>query len=600
MSSRIQVLDTHTANRIAAGEVVERPASVVKELVENSIDAGAKQIEIEIEHGGLSSIVVRDDGIGMSPEDVMNAFKRHATSKIRQAEDLLDIRTLGFRGEALPSIAAVSKVEVFTREPRALVGTAIRLEAGEIVAADDTGCPIGTQVIVTDLFYNTPARLKHQKSEATETARVLETVFHLALAHPEIAFRLSVDHGTRFSTSGNGQLADVIISQYGLDYFRRMIPLAPDPIPLPEGELLVDGYLGSNQLARANRQHQVFIVNGRSIQSDLLRQVLEQSYETLVPLHRYPVGILRLQLPPSRLDVNIHPNKQQVRFNDEELIRRGLAQSLRSVLSSAVLVPEAKLFVERTEKRAAPLRTEWQQLPLREKHDSYGTTEVGRVVLPHVQVPAREKQQVSQFDTQIPPWAELRPVGQVLQSYIVCEGPEGLYLIDQHAAHERVYYEKYLQMSEDAHARQLLAVPIQLELSPVEWQFWKLNRSTIEGLGFVAEDFGDCILLLREVPVLFASFRQKDHASLFRDVLDQWVADGRKSGKPRLEINRARVILASCKAAVKAHDRLSLPEMKALIQQMAELRAPYTCPHGRPTVFRLTEYELAKYFKRVL
>lgn len=637
MADRIVVLDVQTANQIAAGEVVERPASVVKELLENAIDASATVVEIDVVRGGFESITVRDDGEGMTPADALRALQRHATSKIRTVQDLQNIHTFGFRGEALPSIASVSRMEIYTRTRDSLIGTHVQVEGGELVGIDDAASPIGTQITVCDLFYNTPARRKHQKSESTEVARILEVVHHCALARPDIAFRLLVDHKRRYQTSGQGRLLDVIAGHHGLDYVKQLIPVSLKDAQIPSGLFTVDGYIGSNQLARANRQHQVFLVNGRSVQSDLLRHTLERAYDTLLPLHRYPVAVLRLQLPPAGIDVNIHPNKQQVRFVDEKEVQGLLSRLIKEALQRAVLIPQASLSKEATTlpqrehipvrqdhvRDQAPVREKgrrrngvwqeqaqvpvhWTQMTVHEHRDSFSeppraatVNEITEERIVEQDVPSESEKHPEGHDAHRPPWKDLQPVGQILRSYIVCDGPGGVYIIDQHAAHERIYYEQYARTAEETQPRQLLAVPIPLELSPAEWQFWLLNRSLFEDLGFIAEEFGEGMLMLREVPVLFASFPQKDHASLFRDILDEWVANSYAIGKPKLEANRARIILASCKAAIKANDPLSLPEMKALIDQLASLQAPYTCPHGRPTLFQISAYELAKHFKRV-
>lgn len=597
---RIKVLDMDTANQIAAGEVVESPASVVKELVENAIDAGAGRIVILLEDGGKRLIRVTDDGCGIHPEDVRLAFNRHATSKIGSAEDLRSLSTLGFRGEALPSIASVSRVELTTCSPGFTVGVRLVIEGGQEVEGGEAGCPAGTTVTVRDLFYNTPARRRRLNSASRELAGVSEVVSRLALAYPGIIFQLW-HHGTLLlSTPGNGDLQNTMVSLFGPGRTREMLPLQGEGIGIR-----VTGYAGRPALARATRDGQSFFVNRRWVRSPLLRAALEDAYRTLLPARRFPAALLFIEVDPAEVDVNVHPAKLEVRFAREQDVYRVVRDSVSGALASISLLsqwgesrrgtepakPDAAALYRAFSPPGATAREEgprWEQGDLR-TYDIRKGDDAG--------APAGEDGPRGGLAVQAFPEGSLsglRVLGQVLAAYIVAEGPEGLFIVDQHAAHERVYYEQLAAgASRGEPMAQVLVNPVTLEMSPGELACWEGNREILRELGVEWESFGGNAVLVRSLPVLLG---EPGGERLLRDLLDGLRRfDGRTPLERREEAVR---IMAACKAAVKANSRLSEVEMEALLKALAGAAQPYTCPHGRPTVVALSRRELEKKFGR--
>lgn len=583
----IKVLDEQTANKIAAGEVVERPYSLVKELVENALDAGATRITIHIKDGGTSSVTVKDNGCGIEPEDAALAFLRHATSKISGVEDLFRISTLGFRGEALASIAAVAKVTMSTRTPYNDAGTKIVVTGGNIIANEPVGCPVGTSITVENLFYNTPARKKHLKSPAAETAAISDLVSRLALSRPEVNFKLISHNRTLLETPGNGKLIDTIAAVIGINVAKKMIPV--------EGQgpgIFIGGYVSKPELNRATRTQQTILINGRYVKSKPISDALQQSYHTLLPSSRHPLAVLDLEIDLAMVDVNVHPTKMEVRISHEQDLCKLLITTVKRALRTQVVIPQVEspplpLRQSETKQQSLPesnfeLPKEQMELNIKplpvEQQPMIGQASHYPTTLQEPPVAYSEKAEVDAF----PP---LLPLGQLLPLYILAQGPEGLYIIDQHAAHERVLYEKYLAQQDKEQDSQLLLVPVVIELNNRENQILTEQIISFRQVGFLIEHFGGNNYLLRGVP---SGFPPGEEAQFFFDMLD--------GNTDRFHEKLAAGL--ACRAAIKAGQKLTVKEMEALINQMKELQNPYTCPHGRPTVIQLSFDELNKRFKR--
>ncbi|MEW8977482.1 MAG: DNA mismatch repair endonuclease MutL [Symbiobacterium sp.] len=670
--AKIHLLDERTANQIAAGEVVERPASVVKELVENSLDAGARRIVVEVSGGGRDLVRVTDDGTGMLPEDARLALQRHATSKIRSADDLAAITTMGFRGEALPSIAAVAHLELITRPHDQLAGYRILVEGGRVVAEGECGCPPGTRVTVQNLFYNVPARLKYLKANATEMSQIGDMLTRLALANPDVAFRFHSGAAQVFATPGTGDLMAAITTLLGRQIARELIP-----VEYQDDAARVWGYVGRPTIARAGRNHQYFFVNRRAVRTIGARYALEEAYAHLLPNNRYPVCILFIEVEPREVDVNVHPTKAEVRFQRDREVRAAVYRAAREGLGAALLIPgtevtpdgEVRVPDRAGEKaalqrgwlppgahrpgegggRAAP--PPWQvsagqpgvQTSTREAAMPYGASPASsggtgategrasaaprhadpRPVEPLGQLPAGGLQAflagraaeetgaaAGVAQAELPPTdlvphptdpagliRALRPLGQVHRTYIACDGPEGLYLIDQHAAHERIFFERlYRAAEEETPASQPLLFPITLDLTPAQMAMWLENAAIFAESGFQAEPFGGNTLLIQSVPAGLGP----DHvARLVSDFLDRLQEERVAPGTPVTE-RRRRVVaaMAACKAAIKARDALQPEDVAALLSDLAACESPATCPHGRPTIICVPVAELEKRFKR--
>jgi DNA mismatch repair protein MutL len=587
---KINVLDELTANQIAAGEVVERPASVVKELVENAIDAGATMIEVEIGDGGIKSIGITDNGSGLEKEDVPLAFQRHATSKIRAAGDLDMINTLGFRGEALPSIAAVAEVEMNTRPARETAGSRIVIRGSEVLHHRETGCPAGTTVRITDLFYNTPARLKHMKSATVEGGHCGDIVTRLALAHPEISFRFRHNDREVFQSPGSGDLRDTVAALFGVRFTRDMLPVTAG-----EGAFNFRGYLGKPAVSRANRYHQYIFVNGRYIRSRLISEAVERGYHTMLMTGRRPVFVLAFEVDPRLVDVNIHPTKLEVRFRQEKELAAMVTDAVRAALLENPLIPYRLDFKRRPGREEEPAGGG----AVREIAAGYQQVLVPVTAPLHVPVQPPDKPDVTIREHDIPRGVEifpdLRPLGQIDNTYIVAGGDDGLYLVDQHAAHERILYEKFFSRCGQKDFTQELLLPVTLELVYQDAQVLLNNIMVFTELGFIIEHFGGDTFLLRGVPI---AVKKGEEKKIFLDLLDYFSLYQHKiTGK---ELREQLIIGMACKAAIKANQRLSPEEIAALLADLAGTAAPFTCPHGRPTVIHMTNYELQKKFKRVL
>jgi DNA mismatch repair protein MutL len=567
--NRIRLLSEHVANQIAAGEVVERPASVVKELVENALDAEARQITVTVRDGGRSAIVVTDDGYGMSRDDALLALERHATSKIHKAEDLAGIQTLGFRGEAVPSIAAVSRFTLTTRERGTLSGTRIEINAGKIQSVTDTGTAEGTTIEVRNLFFNLPARRKFLRTPPTETAHVEHIVTLCALAHPAVAFRLTLDDREVFHLAPSRELLPRLRELYGKQLAEQLVPVRWEK----EG-IRVHGFVGKPGVSRADRSQQHLFVNGRPVESRGLSYALREGYHTALMRGQFPVTFLFVAVEPATVDVNIHPTKREVRFRDEYAVRQVVIDAVRAAIEPQGVTPKA-LPVGFRDQDAAPTQTlPVFSMPVATSHEQ-----------PMMELPGTE------VETTEGQWRILGAIGEL---YVIVESPEGLVLLDQHAAHERVLFEKMLKdLTGDVAPSQKLLLPQTLELEARDAEFLRSNLKTLQKLGVGISEFGDKTFLVDALPPYFPV---ADIGQLFRDIVDEVRQTGEQVHARRL--TEDKIATTVCRHAVKAHDPLRGEELRGLLQQLHRCDLPYTCPHGRPTMIQLSYAELEKKFGR--
>lgn len=596
----IRVLPPEVADKIAAGEVVERPASVVKELIENALDAGARTVRVEIREGGIRQIKVQDDGSGIPAAEVPLAVRRHATSKIATAEDLEAIRTLGFRGEALASIASVSLLTLITRHREEATGTRLVVEGGRVQHQERVGHPAGTTVIVEHLFFNTPARRKFLKTPRTEAGHIHRVVSHYALAYPEVRFTYISDGRVVFQTPGSGRLLDAVAVVMGKEMAAQMIPVGEVEMPWPEAppDPRVWGYVGDPTLHRANRQYITIFLNRRWIQDYKLSQAIVQAYHTFLPVGRYPVAVIHVGLDPRLVDVNVHPTKAEVRFRDPRAVFAAVQKAVRAALVRVHPVREPRAEVQWSqppgwaERRQALVEAgqgSQQELPLPVEEEP-GPLPVSRDPHPETNPPLTSS---SQPRGKLLPL--LRVIGQVGATYIVAEGPDGLYLIDQHAAHERVLYEKL--MAERARqgqvARQQLLTPVPITVDSELAGIVAEHAAALEASGFEIEVFGKDTYLIRAIPAVLSG---QDPTRVVEEVLRGLAEEKDVTGDTLEE----RLITLICKrAAVKGGQVLSDAEMRALVRELEACETPHTCPHGRPTMLHITAQELAKLFGRL-
>ncbi len=567
----IKILDKETIAQIAAGEVVERPASVVKELVENALDAGATRIEVEVRGGGVSLIRVTDNGSGIPSDEVALAFERHATSKINRSADLQRIGSLGFRGEALPSITAVAQVEVVTRAGGAAAGTYISMDDGKVVQKRSQARARGTTVTVRNLFRRVPARLKFLKSVPTENSHIADVVSQYALAFPEVSFALSVDGKSNLQTSGRGRLLDSIIDVYGVAIAGKMLE-----VKKPDGAwsgglpplIQVTGMVGTPELGRAGRGHLSFFINRRWVSSRLLAYAVEEAYHGLLMAGKHPVAVLNISIPPPEIDVNIHPAKSEVKFRNESEVFRAVQRAVRQSIIAQMPVPKIEEVAASYAAPAAHGQPLWT-LPEGEER------------------PAPPPEVSPPLTVSLP---VLRVVGQVMNSYIVAEGPDGLYLIDQHAAHERIRFEKVKQQRERRQPEvQGLLEPATFEVTPRQDEILKSCYESLAEFGFSIEPFGDRTYLVRSVPALLAG---DDWAAMLKELLEALSGEVRSRWEERI------VASIACHGAVRSGQVLSDDEMRELVRQLERTASPHTCPHGRPTIIRLSAAQLEKEFGR--
>lgn len=577
----IKVLPPDLAALIAAGEVVERPVSVVKELLENSIDAGASSITVEVRAGGVELVRVIDDGSGIPADELSLAFQRHATSKLTAAEQLDRVATMGFRGEALPSIAAVSRVAVQTRPHDATAGSRLELQWGESVDSGSEGCAPGTIIEITDLFGNQPARRKFLRSAQAETSRVQELVSRYALAFPEIRFRLVNDGRVSLNTPGNGQPREALLAVYGSQVAGNMLEVRAED---PESGYGVEGYAAAPSVSRANRTYLTFFVNRRLIQSRMLSFAVEEAYAGLMQVKRYPVAAINLVLPYDEVDVNSHPAKREVRFHQENRVFSLTQRGVRAALMAESPVPTA-----------APAGS--GQIPFspsggrRSGYGGSGSAFRGYQggSAPEERPPGASGGEALELLGR--PAVPLKVVGQLQLTYIVAEGPEGMYLVDQHAAHERVVFDRILQRRGDrAAASQPLLAPVSVDLTPSHATTLQDNLEAITGYGFEIEHFGDRTYLLRAVPAVLTA---DDPGKSLIDILDLATLEGLTRQKE--DIMAASI---ACHAAIRAGQPMAEPEMRALLEQLEATPNPHTCPHGRPTMVHFSSYHVEREFGR--
>lgn len=587
--NRIRLLPEHVANQIAAGEVVERPASVIKELVENALDAEARRITVTIKNGGRSSVGVADDGFGMSRDDALLALERHATSKIQKAEDLASISSLGFRGEAIPSIAAVSRFTLTTRERGNLGGTQIEMAGGKILSVQDTGGAEGTVVEVRNLFFNLPARRKFLRSIPTETAHCEHVVTLCALAHPGVAFRLVMDDREVFNLAPTDRLLDRLRELYGAQLAEQLVPVGISDrsgVPAATGadSCEVTGFVGKPGVSRGDRRQQHIFVNGRPVESRGINFALLEGYHTALMRGQYPVTFLFVALDPALVDVNIHPAKREVRFHDEQGVRQAVIAAVRRAVEPKGVTPQpvaTTLDGESGGRSGVPAATGFSFAGV--------APDRGGDAAPTGLFPA---QPVAEAQTaEQGAWRVLGVIGQL---YVLVESPEGLVLMDQHAAHERVLFERMLrELRSEAAPSQKLLLPVTLELDTRDAAFLKANVPMLQRLGIGLNEFGDKTFLVDAVPPYFP---MADVAQIFRNIVDELRQVGEEVHVRRL--TEDKIATTVCRHAVKAHDPLAGAELRSLLQQLHRCELPYTCPHGRPTMIQISYAELEKKFGR--
>lgn len=626
----IRLLDQRTINKIAAGEVVESPKSVVKELTENAIDAGATTITTEIREGGISYIRVTDNGCGIPKAQVQEAFLRHATSKLSKIEDLEEIMTMGFRGEALASIAAVAQVEMTTKTKDEETGTKIEISGGEVKSIQDIACTEGTSIVVKNLFYNVPARKKFLKKPATESGYVSDLMNKLALGHPELSFCYINNDNTILHTVGNGDGKASVFYVYGKEAANAMLDIS-----FERGDYKLTGYVGKPELSRANRNYENLFINGRFIKNRIVSSAVEDAYKTRMMVGKFPVYVLHLEVNPALVDVNVHPAKLEVRFRNDEEVYAFFYDAVTDLFADEVCIPKASwekkppvaeqqifsddiVIEQKTETKEVqkdicytksaeqPKPKSIDQLLKRKDNGvkveqntvSYQAEpkqkavpedfEVEKTVPEQPQIIEIPKKKKEQF------FKDYKIIGQVFRTYWVVEQGDNLYVIDQHAAHERILYEKLMErFTEEDVVSQRLLEPLMLHLTPLEVSALEENRELLQKFGFGVERFGEQTYGLNAVPLLM---KTPDGAGFFRDILDT-LQDKQLQNVYDTKIHA--VATMACKAAVKGHDKLDIQEAEALIGQLMKLENPFNCPHGRPTVIALTKYELEKKFKRI-
>lgn len=618
----INLLDRNTINKIAAGEVVDRPSSVVKELAENAIDAGANAVTIEIKDGGTSFIRVTDNGCGIEADEVKIAFKRHSTSKIKDAADLASISSLGFRGEALSSISAVAQVELITKTARALSGVRYRIEGGEEKLMEEIGAPEGTTFVVRNLFYNTPARRKFLKTPATEGGYISSVVEQLCLSHPEISFRFIVNNQPKLQTMGSGSLKDVIYTVFGRDITANLIEL-----DRCFDSFTVKGFIGKPTVCRGSRSHENYYINGRYIKNGIVAKAIEEAYAPFIMQHKYPFTALHIDIEPELLDVNVHPSKMELRFANAPYLFDSLKSALSDALSHRELIPEVTVDVSKdkppaalavsktasgeTAVSAAGLEPAFNfTKAVQEKTEPAVFSKVKmpepfetkRAAKYEEAVKAQNENKAEQLELFERPELlkeqnkkDIRIVGQVFDTYWIMEFEKNMYIVDQHAAHEKVLFEEFMKRYEErAITTQYISPPVIVSVTMQEENILRGNTDCFKEFGFELESFGSGEYSVSGVPADFAKTEPKE---LLLEILDDLAQDYKKSTP---ETVKNKIATMACKAAVKGNNRLSANEAEALLAKLMELENPYNCPHGRPTMITMSKYELEKKFKRIV
>ncbi len=602
----IHLLDQNTIDKIAAGEVIERPAAVVKELVENAIDSGANAITIEIKQGGISFIRITDNGCGIPKDEIPLAFQRHATSKISTIEDLLQVKSLGFRGEALSSIAAVSQVELITKDADSIIGCRYEIHGGREITKEEIGCPDGTTFIMRNLFYNTPARGKFLKTNMTEGGYISDVVLHFILSHPEVRFKFIWDGKIKIQTSGNGNVKDNIYNQYGPDITKVLLP-----VEVSQNGMTLTGFIGKPELSRGTRSFMNYYINGRHIKSPVIQKGIEAAYQGFSMTNRFPFTALFLEIDSSCLDVNVHPAKMEVRFTNQEEVYELFRSGLHGILKQATLIPEVSLGKEETAKKAAKktVRTPAGTPEIPKTPEPFETKRIiqtpaaadsiaAKAPLKNTQLPEIKYEQQSLFQNQLLHEEDAVPfrlIGQVFGTFWLIEYKDELLIIDQHAAHEKVLYEELMkELSENHVYSQNLLTPVVLTLTHREKEVLASYQEAFTNLGFEIEEFGGDEYAVKAVPSHFLHLASRE---LFYSILDELMENPQR-GNTELITDRCATI--SCKAAVKGNHTLSFSEAEKLIEKMLKAEEPYHCPHGRPTTISMTKKEFEKKFKRIV
>ena len=585
----IRVLDSFIADKIAAGEVIERPVSAIKELVENSIDAGASSIIVEIRGGGKSYIRVTDDGCGIPSEEAETAFLRHATSKISSVTDLDNITSLGFRGEALASISAVSRLTMVTRTADSDMGIKLVLHGGQVVSNERIGANIGTTVIAEDLFYNTPARRKFMKSDAREASAIIELIQQLAVCYSDIRFMMINNGQTLFSTSGKGDLLEVVTSLYPDFRSAELIPV--------EG-VKVSGLVSDPGSTRNSRKGQLFFVNGRLVSSDVIEKALVDGYRGRI-FSGYPVAILFIEQEPADIDVNIHPGKREIRFLRNDEVRRAITEAVDEAVNTEAGIPQTIIREEPAPREVAgdamqevkPVQTSVRDY-LNNNYSETAKTEPEYDINPTEISSFSVGDEMHTYGAKEPfDFSELSLKGYVFDTYIIMQGRDTLYIFDQHAAHERIFYEKFLRgYRSSAHVPQPVLTPFTLNVSPDIYSSDRAWLDTMKSFGYDIEDFGDNTFMVRGIPSYMTAGEAESFARGYIDA----IGEERSFNSTVVD----KLIMRSCKSAVKAHDRLSELEIKELMAELSKCDDPYACPHGRPTFIKMTAYDIERSFRR--
>jgi len=656
--SKITCLDSSTINKIAAGEVIERPSAVVKELVENSIDSGAKAITIEVKDGGTSLIRITDNGCGIEKEEISLAFMRHATSKIRNADDLLKVVSLGFRGEALASVASIAQVEVITKTPEELTGIRYRIEGGEEKGTEEIGCPDGTTFLVRNLFYNVPARKKFLKSNTTETGYVNDLVERLAVSHPNIAFKFISNNQTKLHTSGNGNMKDILYAIYGREISKELLP-----IQMQDGIIRMSGFVGKPVISRGTRNLMNYFVNGRYVKNSMIHKAIEEAYKPYSMTHRYPLTALMIDIAPEWIDVNVHPTKMEVRFHDGQVVYELIYHALKEALGHKEFIPEVAIGNDKTEKtekieekipepfeknrmeqynnqlgknfntvredygglkkfssfkrervfqnEAAGMSQSEEDLfagsvndapeePVSGNSAAKEKLDIEMLVSNQEKVitPQEKPEQLTLFEGRLlseDNRSRHRIIGQLFKTYWIVEFDEKMYLIDQHAAHEKVLYERNMEALRNKEGlSQMVNPPLVITLSMQEEAILNKYKERFTKLGFEIEPFGGKEYAIYGVPADLLGLAEED---IFLDLLDS-LAEEKIEAEPDRILEK--VASMSCKAAVKGNNALSFAEAEKLIDELLTLENPYHCPHGRPVIISMSKYEIEKKFKRIV
>lgn len=600
---KIKILDNLTIQKIAAGEVIEKPASVVKELVENSLDANSQNITLEIRNGGRSYIRVTDDGEGILENDLQHAFKPHSTSKLDQIDDLYNIRSFGFRGEALASIASVAKVEMLTKTDSNLSGTQVLVEEGNIIQQQPIGCPKGTTMIVKDLFYNLPVRKNFLQSDRSEANKVTDIIHKLALGNYGTSFKYIKDNQIILNTSKNNRLKDNIYLLLGREYVENLIEVFYEI-----EDFKISGYISNNRFYRGNRSHQYLYVNKRLVSNQSISKIIEEEYRGLVPINRFPIYILFIEIDSKNIDINIHPTKEEIKFINEKEVKGQLRSTIYKTLRANLSVPQGIIKKELPkEKEELPLLYEKTLLDVssyqsKDKNNNLNSDQALETMpiykRDYTKKAFHHQESPSKVETETlgSMFKNLDYIGSIFSTYILAEDKQDskVYIIDQHAAHERILYENYKAqyLREKVHIQELLA-PIVLELSNLELAKILENRELFWEVGFVIDDFGNNSIIIRGVPILFGEPQAK---SLFLEIIDGIDLTDKRNSQTLID----KIIKIACSQAIKAGDRICAMEVESLFQQLQELENPLTCPHGRPTIIEITKKDLEKEFKRII